>query len=78
MSYSYSRIGQQKQLQQFRTTYGHRISILGVWQPKQSFDYAQVPGSFTKQRYVKVMNWIAQCGSPNVRPDGSLDGHRAG
>ena len=44
-------------------SYGDRISILGVWQPQQSFDYALVQGSFNKERYVKVMN--APC--PKVR-----------
>ncbi|WP_317107475.1 hypothetical protein [Chroococcidiopsis sp. SAG 2025] len=37
-------------------SYGDRISILGIWQPEQSFDYALVQGSFHKERYVKVMN----------------------
>jgi hypothetical protein len=51
-------VGQQKRIEQVKA-YGKRISILGVWQPEQSFDYALVQGSFNKQRYVKVMNWIA-------------------
>lgn len=72
VSYSYSRIGQQKHLEQFRTTYGHRLSILGVWQPQQSFDYALVQGSFTKERYVKVMNWIAQKSAQTLAQTGRL------
>ncbi len=34
-------------------SYGDRISILGVWQPDLSFDYALVQGSFNKERYVR-------------------------
>lgn len=59
VSYSYFPIGAQKHIEQVKS-YGDRISILGVWQPDLSFDYALVQGSFNKERYVKVMNWIAQ------------------
>ena len=55
VSYSYFPIAAQKQIEQVKS-YGNRISILGVWQPEQSFDYALVQGSFNKERYVKVMN----------------------
>jgi transposase len=33
VSYSYSPIGEQKRLEQTSQRYGHRISILGLWQP---------------------------------------------
>lgn len=52
--------------------YGRRISILGVWQPDKSFDYALVQGSFNKQRYVKVMNWIAQKAEQTLKRTGRL------
>jgi hypothetical protein len=58
VSYSYARIGTQKRIEQAKT-YGDRISILGIWQVEESFDYALVQGSFTKERYVKVMQQIA-------------------
>jgi putative transposase len=60
VSYSYSKIGTQKRLEQFKTVYGSRLSILGLWQPEQSFEYALVQGSFSQERYVKVMSWVAQ------------------
>jgi len=72
VSYTYSRVGEQKQLQQFRTTYGSRISIFGVWHPEESFDYALVQGSFSKERYVKVMNWIAQKAAHTLETTGQL------
>lgn len=71
VSYSYSRIGEQKHIEQTKT-YGERISILGVWQPEQSFDYALVQGSFNKERYVKVMNWIAQKSEQTLKQTGRL------
>lgn len=52
VSYSYAPIGEQKCIEQLKS-YGDRISILGVWQPEQSFDYALVQGSFNKKRYVR-------------------------
>jgi hypothetical protein len=55
VNYSYAPIGEQKCIDPLKS-FGNRISILGVWQPEQSFDYALVQGSFNKERYVKVMN----------------------
>ncbi len=58
MSYSYSRIGSQKQMAQVGSrTDG--ISILGLWQPELSFEYALVQGGFKTERYIEVMNWAA-------------------
>lgn len=59
VSYSYSRIGIQKRLEQVPTR-GSRISILGLWQPDQSFDYALAQGGFKGESYIQVMDWIAQ------------------
>jgi putative transposase len=72
VSYSYSKVGTQKRLEQFKTVYGSRLSILGIWQPDQTFDYALVQGSFTKERYVKVMNWIAQRAAQTLSETGRL------
>jgi putative transposase len=58
VSYSYSRIGQQKRLEQVPTR-GNRISILGLWQPHQQFEYVLAQGGFEGESYIKVMDWIA-------------------
>lgn len=58
VSYSYSRLGEQKRLEQTER-WGRRISILGLWQPEQSFEYALACGSFKRPSYIKVMDWIA-------------------
>lgn len=71
VSYNYARIGEQKCIEQLKP-YGDRISILGGWQPEQSFEYALVQGSFNKERYVKVMNWIAQKSEQTLKQTGRL------
>lgn len=57
-SYSYSAIGEQKRFEQ-PTRRGQPVSILGVWDPDESFDYALCIGGFNSQRYIDVMNWLA-------------------
>ena len=59
VSYSYSRVGMQKRIEQTDRRSG-RISILGVWQPDKSFEYALACGSFNSSSYIKVMDWVAQ------------------
>ena len=59
VSYSYSRIGKQKRLEQTQQRYGSRISILGLWQPDEHFEYALVQGGFKSASYISVMNWVA-------------------
>ena len=59
VSYSYSRTGEQKCLEQHLKSYGSRISILGLWQVGQNFDYALAQGGFKGLSYIKVMDWVA-------------------
>lgn len=35
------------------------MSILGIWDPDESFDYAVVLGGFNTERYIEVMDWLA-------------------
>jgi hypothetical protein len=58
VSYSYSRSGTQKRLEQVPTR-GSRISILGLWQPNQGFEYALAQGGFKGESYIQVIDWIA-------------------
>ncbi|NEZ54445.1 transposase [Leptolyngbyaceae cyanobacterium CCMR0081] len=58
VSYSYVRIGTQKRLEQ-TSRRGQRVSILGVWDPQESFEYALAVGSIDSQRYMAVMDQIA-------------------
>lgn len=71
VSYSYSRVNQQKRLEQVPTR-GSRISILGLWQPAQQFEYALAQGGFDGESYLKVMDWIAQKASRTLEQTGRL------
>ena len=70
-SYSYSRVGEQKRIEQTDRRNG-RISILGVWQPDQSFKYALACGSFKSKSYIKVIDWIAEQTSETFRTTGRM------
>lgn len=71
VSYSYSRQGEQKRLQQTDRRKG-RISILGLWQPDKSFKYALASGSFKSESYIKVIDWIAEQTSQTLRATGRM------
>jgi len=71
VSYSYSRIGQQKRLEQVPTR-GSRISILGLWQPDQQFEYALAQGGFDGESYLKVMDWVAEKAALTLEQTGRL------
>ena len=59
-NYSYSRVGEQKRQEQTQKRYGNRISILGLWEPDQAFDYGLVQSGFKSESYIAVMNWQAE------------------
>ena len=69
VSYSYSRLGEQKRLEQVPTR-GNRISILGLWQPEQQFEYALAQGGFEGESYLKVMDWVAQKAAVTLKQTG--------
>lgn len=70
-SYSYSRVGEQKRIEQTQRRKG-RISILGLWQPDQSFKYALACGSFKSESYIKVIDWFAELASQTLRDTGRI------
>jgi len=72
VSYSYSQIGQQKRMEQHRKKYGSRISILGLWQPGQGFEYALAQGGFNGKSYIKVMDWVAQKAEQTLAKKGRI------
>ena len=71
VSYSYSRIGEQKRLEQTERR-GRRISILGLWQPDKSFEYALACGSFKSPSYITVMDWVAAKAAVTLAQTGRL------
>lgn len=71
VSYSYIRIGQQKYLEQTARR-GRRLSIIGLSQPGQAFDYALTVGSFNDQRYLKFMESIVDQAAKTFTETGRL------
>lgn len=72
VSYSYSQIGEQKCMEQSQKRYGSRISILGLWQEGESFEYGLAQGGFNSQSYLKVMDWVAQKAASLFQETGKL------
>jgi len=71
VSYSYSKVGKQKRFEQTRRR-GQRVSILGIWDADESFDYALVIGGFNGARYIEVMDWIAAKANLTFAKTGTL------
>lgn len=72
VSYSYSKVNSQKCLQQHLKKYGSRISILGLWQPDHSFEYALAQKGFKGESYIKVMDWVAQKAAHTLAQTGRI------
>lgn len=72
VSYSYSQIGQQKRMEQPLKKYGKRVSILGLWQPGQSFEYALAQGGFNSQSYIKFMDGVAHKAARTLAETGRI------
>ena len=53
MSYSYIKVGEQKVIPQSKQR-GKRINILGIYEPKKSFNYARSIGSLKKENLVNI------------------------
>jgi len=71
VSYSYSRINEHKRLEQVPRR-GKRISILGLWQPGEHFDYALAQGGFDGESYIKVLDWVASKAAITLEQTGRL------
>lgn len=71
LGYSYVLSGQQKRVKQPRRR-GRRLSILGLWQPQVSFDYGLVVGSFSSERYLKLMDWQASLAAQHLDKQGQI------
>lgn len=72
VSYSYSRVGQQKRMEQTKPIYGWRISILGLWQPGQGFEYGLAKGGFNSLSYIELMNWVADTAAQTLAATGQI------
>jgi len=72
VSYSYSPIGQQKRMEQTTVVHGKRISILGLWQRGQSFEYGLTQGGFNSHRYIELMDMVADTASKTYAKTGQI------
>lgn len=72
VSYSYSPVGEQKRMEQTDKRYGNRISILGLWEPGKSFEYALAQGGFNGKSYIQVMDWVARKAAQTLAETGRL------
>lgn len=59
-------------MEQTPKRYGNRISILGLWQPGERFEYALAQGGFKGEGYIKVMDWMAQKAAQTLAQTGRL------
>lgn len=72
VSYSYSRVGEQKRLEQTSVIHGRRVSILGLWQPGQGFEYGLSKGGFNSQRYIELMDGVAERAAQTFAATGQI------
>lgn len=57
-SYTYSKIGTQKLIEQPKQR-GKRLSIIGIFDPKQSFDYGLVMSGVKSKAFLEILDWVA-------------------
>jgi putative transposase len=69
--YGYSRRGEQKRIVQRRRR-GRRINILGIFTPKQRFNYALMVGTLKSKTFIKLMDWQAQQAQQEWQATGKL------
>jgi putative transposase len=48
------------------------MSILGLWQPGERFEYALDQGGFKGKSYTKVMDWIADNAAQTLAKTGRI------
>jgi len=71
VTYSYYFQGEQKRQEQTPSR-GRRVSLLGFFQPLLGFVYGLVIGSFTSERYSKMMDAQAETAQPVLAQTGRM------
>ena len=67
VSYTYSRIGEQKANgTDPQGAMDGGLAFWGLWQPGQGFEYALAQGGFKGDSYLEVMDWVAQKAAQNL------------
>lgn len=70
-SYSYSRKGEQKKINQTKKR-GKRLSILGIFRKNSSMEYGLKLGSFKSESYIKMIDWQAEKAEKTLRKTGKI------
>lgn len=70
-SYSYSKKGKQKKIKQKKKR-GKRLSILGIFSQKESFEYGLKLGGFKSESYLKMINWQAEKAEKTFKNTGQI------
>lgn len=71
VSYTYSRIGTQKDFVQTKRR-GRRLSILGLHALSHSFEYGLKLGSFNQDSYIKLLDWQAHQAAQRLADTGQI------
>jgi transposase len=71
VSYSYSRIKEQKRLEQPKTK-AKRLSIIGLLNKGESFEYGLIEGSFDSEVYIKFMDIEAKKAAKQFKETGRV------
>jgi hypothetical protein len=71
VGYSYFFRGQQKRQEQTPSR-GRRLSILGFWEPRRSFEYGLAIGSFKGPSYIQLMDWQAGKAAHRLAQSGQI------
>jgi hypothetical protein len=71
VSYSYSRTGEQKRLEQPKKR-AKRLSVIGLLGQGKSFEYGLIEGSFNSQVYIKFMDMAAHRAAQQFKKTGRI------
>ena len=51
---------------------GKRISILGLWEPGEGFEYGLTQAGFKSLGYIELMNWVADKAEKELKETGRV------
>jgi putative transposase len=71
VSYSYIKKGEQKEIKQTKNR-GRRLSIIGIFEKDQSFEYGLVLGGVKSDVYIKIMDWQAKKAQEHLEKTGEI------
>ncbi len=70
-SYSYSKKGEQKKINQKKKR-GKRLSLLGIFSQEESFEYGLKLGGFKTKSYIEIIDWQAEKAEKEFKNTGKI------